>query len=359
MIFKNLYSISALFFAVSINACEMHEAVREGDMYYWRSLISNSPLLICSRDAAGMTPLHWAAYWGRKNLMHLFTEAGSNVNSTALDGNTPLHWAVANGQEGIVSVLLDAHALPNIVNRQGLTPMHIAILKNNIPILKILLQNGAQATIPDAYGATPLHLAAFCGNQEAAELLIGAGALVSAQDGNGDTPVDIARKNDHRHLTLLFSPRQFLQEWEQKPEMFATDSTVIVYNLNMPIERMWVVPSKGILQIGQPRNPIEKAIWEINIKKNAGPYIFSLISQNRLYQWLIRTFEWPDGDQLMLEQRIKDGELQLLLKQTDECSEFDIQQIQPALHDEEVKDKEEKSKYPVFIIPIKNVIAIP
>lgn len=234
--------------------------------------------------------------------------------------------------------------------------MHIAILKNNIPMLRDLLRYGAQVTIPDAYGATPLHLAAFCGNEEAAALLVSAGALVSAQDSNGDTPVDIARKNDHRHLTLF--SHSFIQEWEQKPEMFATDSTVIVYNLNIPIERMWVVPFKGILQIGQPRNPIEKAIWEINIKKDAGPYIFSLISQNILYQWLIRTFAWPDGDQLMLEQRIKDGKLQFLLKQSDECSEFDMEQIQPALHSEEIENKEERSKYPISIIPLGNVIAI-
>jgi hypothetical protein len=347
--YKRFLLASILFGIGVIHACEMREAARIGDLSYWRSAILDNPFIVCSQDEAGMIPLHWAIYWGRKNLAQLLTKAGSNINSVDGDGNTPLHFAIAADHSDIAVDLLESHACPDIINRQGLTPIHIAILRKNIPMLKILLQHGAHVTIPDAYGATPLHLASFLGYQEAAELLLGAGALVTAVDSDGNMPVDIAQKNQNMHLMPLFSNKY---EEELTRLRNVIDTTVIVYNLNIPIEKMWVVQFNGILQLGQPKNLQEKAIWEINIKKGTGPYIFSLVSGNILYQWFIRTFEWPNGDQLMLEQRIKNDEFQLLLTQSDECSENDIKQIQPALHG----INNYKQKYYSAIIPLKNVI---
>ena len=40
-----------------------------------------------------MTPLHWAANRGRKDVARLLVESGADINKADLSGKTPLHWA--------------------------------------------------------------------------------------------------------------------------------------------------------------------------------------------------------------------------------------------------------------------------
>ena len=48
-------------------------------------------------DWSGRSPLHWAAQFGRLDVVELLIAAGAEVDRPADDGATPLHWAAQEG----------------------------------------------------------------------------------------------------------------------------------------------------------------------------------------------------------------------------------------------------------------------
>jgi len=58
----------------------------------------------------GMTPLHWAADNGNKEVVELLLAKGADVNAKADNGNTPLHLAIHKGNKDIVKLLISRGA---------------------------------------------------------------------------------------------------------------------------------------------------------------------------------------------------------------------------------------------------------
>jgi len=52
-----------------------------------------------------VTPLHWAAAMGRKEIVVLLIAKGADVNAKTKAGRTPLHAAQKNGHTEIVELL--------------------------------------------------------------------------------------------------------------------------------------------------------------------------------------------------------------------------------------------------------------
>jgi ankyrin repeat protein len=126
------------------------------------------------RDAGGRTALHRVlSSDGACRLL----EAGADVNAVAHDGTTPLHWAVFLQRADIVSVLLDAGADPNARDGRGETPLVGACRAPGLAVLRALLAApGIDVNARDANGRSVLAIAEATGDEAAVNALLAAGA---------------------------------------------------------------------------------------------------------------------------------------------------------------------------------------
>src|SRR5436190_1020707 len=71
-------------------------AIKEGDLEMVKALLKANPDLVFKRDHADMTPLHFAADEGHKNVAELLLYNKADVNTRNHDGKTPLQLAGRN-----------------------------------------------------------------------------------------------------------------------------------------------------------------------------------------------------------------------------------------------------------------------
>jgi hypothetical protein len=100
-----------------------------------------------------MTPLHFAAARGTKDIAELLIRYGADVNTQDTGGQTPLRFAVINRRQALVELLLENKADPNIRDKGGQTPLDLAKHQpvNPPPALSMadmLRQHGALDDLP-------------------------------------------------------------------------------------------------------------------------------------------------------------------------------------------------------------------
>ena len=103
-------------------------------IYFFEKLQKLNPktLVLNISNELGVTPLHYACYYGNKKAMDLLLDLGANIDSVDNDNLTPLHYAVKSGNERIIKKLLVRGANKFIINKDGLSPYDMAIqLKKN------------------------------------------------------------------------------------------------------------------------------------------------------------------------------------------------------------------------------------
>lgn len=109
----------------------LHDAVKRGDLAEIKTLLETDRSLASARsetDARGIYPLHVAAEFGQARAALMLLDHGANV--TLLDSEndaTPLGWAAFFGRPEVVAVLLAAGSEPSQRNRHGLTPLACAV----------------------------------------------------------------------------------------------------------------------------------------------------------------------------------------------------------------------------------------
>jgi len=169
--------IISLFLAIVLNAAEIHETVKNGDLEKVKSLIQNDKQLVNLKDDAGRTPLHWASRGVYPEIMQFLIQNGADVN--ALDNNmvTPLISIASRGHLEAAKLLLkngsNVHAESNEYNR---TALFYSVLGGHKEVTELLLKNGAKVDINVGFGRTPLYYAVIKGHAEIAKSLIAGGA---------------------------------------------------------------------------------------------------------------------------------------------------------------------------------------
>jgi hypothetical protein len=147
-----------------IQGYEIRTAVEDGDLAKVKALLKGNPALAFSKGDNYMTPLHYAAYGGHKDVAEL---------------------------------LLDNNVGIDIKNAGDQTPLHIASGQGHAEVVEYLLAKGANVNTRTIYGETPLHYAARFGHKDVAELLLANGAEVNPLDTGqffeGTTPMEKAR----------------------------------------------------------------------------------------------------------------------------------------------------------------------
>src|ERR1041384_6319706 len=72
----------------------IHRAADHGDLAIVQGFLAGTPELVDSRDEQGMTPLHYAALNGSKELIRMLVASHADISARNDEGATPLHLAV-------------------------------------------------------------------------------------------------------------------------------------------------------------------------------------------------------------------------------------------------------------------------
>jgi len=206
---------------------KIFEAIDAGDVKALREALELRPELAGKRNADGLSPVLYALYNGKSDLVEPLLDANppldvfdaaavgrtrgleelldgepALVTAWSKDGFKALHLAAFFGQEEAAKILLESGAEVNLVARNArfhVTPLHSAAAGSHLAIVKLLLEHGADPRATQDGGYTPLHSAAQNDDRESAEALLEAGADPSAVNDDGKTAADLAG-DDSRDL---------------------------------------------------------------------------------------------------------------------------------------------------------------
>ncbi|XP_078532364.1 poly [ADP-ribose] polymerase tankyrase-1 isoform X5 [Lissotriton helveticus] len=204
---------------------ELFEACRNGDVSRVKRLVDTSN--VNAKDMAGRksTPLHFAAGFGRKDVVEHLLQTGANVHARDDGGLIPLHNACSFGHAEVVSLLLCQGADPNARDNWNYTPLHEAAIKGKIDVcigeykkdelleaarsgneeklMALLTPLNVNCHASDGRKSTPLHLAAGYNRVRIVQLLLQHGADVHAKDKGGLVPLHNACSYGHFEVTEL------------------------------------------------------------------------------------------------------------------------------------------------------------
>jgi ankyrin repeat protein len=156
---------------LAMDACE---AAALGAANLLAGLLDRDASQATARSGDGWTPLHLAAFFGRREAASLLLTRGASVAAVSggQEKNQPLHAALAGaGDAAIVTALVAHGADVNAVAATGVTPLHVAASRGNDELVRLLLAAGAKTHARLDDGKTPEQLAAERGHPGTSELL--------------------------------------------------------------------------------------------------------------------------------------------------------------------------------------------
>lgn len=198
---------------------EFLDAATSGDVSKVKTMLHSDPSLARAKDENGVSVIMKATYYGKKDVVDALLESGveldvfeavatgqtervldliakdaSLMNAYSVDGFTPLGFATFFGRSEVVKALLKAGADVNAASRESMkvTPLASAAAAKQTEIARLLIGHGANVNARAAGGHIPLHEAAANGNVELVKLLIENGVDVNAKTDDGKTPLDFA-----------------------------------------------------------------------------------------------------------------------------------------------------------------------
>jgi uncharacterized protein len=207
-------------------------AIESNDAAKLRALLAADSSLASARDASGVSAIMQVLYRRQQETLDLLLAASPELDifeaaaagrkervaellqrnpalakSWSADGFTPLHFACFFGRDEIVSLLLQHGAEVAAVSRNPMQvmPLHSAAAAHSLAIVHLLLKHGAPLNSRQQQGWTALHSAAQNGDEAMVKLLLHHGADRTAANDDGTTPAALAAKSGHPHIAHLLA----------------------------------------------------------------------------------------------------------------------------------------------------------
>ena len=124
----------------------IHQAVKDGNIEVIKQRLA-AGTDVDEKDV-DLTPLHFAAVHGRKEIAALLIAEGADVNTKDRWGKTPLHFAASKGQKEVATLLIaesaDVNAKTTIQNGYGATPIEWAIEEGHTETVDLLREHGGK-----------------------------------------------------------------------------------------------------------------------------------------------------------------------------------------------------------------------
>jgi len=160
--------------------------------------------LVRAKDALGLTPLHWAAQRGDKDITILLLRAGVDPNMGDAEGKTALYWASKKGHKELLQTLLDSK-LTNINHKSpwGMTALHEAARGGYVEAAETLLNSGADINALDVDDRTPLYWASERGHANVVKLLLDRKANPLLLDQDRRSPLHRAARYGHTDVVKI------------------------------------------------------------------------------------------------------------------------------------------------------------
>jgi ankyrin repeat protein len=218
---------------------ELWAAIESGDRDKIELLFSRGAH-VNEKNKDGDTPLQWAMWRGRPDLVRLLISHGadytifaassvgdmnrvkdilianpSEANARERIYGTPLHLACAEGHKKVAALLISYGAEIDAREWRDETPLLWASQEGHIEVVELLISKGADVRQGNWEDMTPLHWASRKGHKEVAALLIDSGADVNALSGDnegeyiadclrrGDRPLHMACAGGHKDVVRL------------------------------------------------------------------------------------------------------------------------------------------------------------
>jgi uncharacterized protein len=161
-------------------ALAIFAASMRGDTAAIEELLTANRSLVSGMSEDGWTPLHLAAYFGKRDAARVLLNKGAAVNARSTNAmqNMPLHAAAAGKHAEIARLLIDRGASVDARQHGGWTPMHAAALTGDVPLATILVEAGADVSARAENNQRPLDLALTNGQQNMVEFLETHGAAL-------------------------------------------------------------------------------------------------------------------------------------------------------------------------------------
>jgi|SRR6185503_17094073 len=125
------------------------------------------------------TPLHWATFYNRPEVLRYLIDQGAKVNVDDGYGNMPIHFAAQSGSMEMIRALLKAGGdwkPKKSYGRQKATPLHYA---KTVEVAEFFVQEGISVTTDSDLGQ-PIHSAAHFGHTNVIDYFLKQGAQINA-----------------------------------------------------------------------------------------------------------------------------------------------------------------------------------
>ena len=175
-----------------LNGHPLGLAIEQGHIDAVRMLIEHGADLTI-RDKMGDSYLHYAARYGRNDIISLLIESGMDINTEGVHFNA-LNDAILGEYYRPNTINMDTVRLLigygiDINNSNGHPPLYDALCSGYVPLIELLMNNGADITMPYKHSHTPIHRAAMTDNPEMIDLMIKYGADININTLPDGTPL--------------------------------------------------------------------------------------------------------------------------------------------------------------------------
>lgn len=215
----------------------LYSAIFAGDNGVARRTLEANTHLVNAVDASGWSPLQWAAFFGRHEIVEILLNHGADqtygegvglpavfvasrwgqkrvlvslfqkeakVEMETSDGSRPLHGAVRSGDQLTFDMLMSRNVKLDVANQHGWTPLHEAAFVGERKFLLQLISKGVDLNFrAPTKQQTPLHAAILGGHWSTVETLVLNMADVNAPDVDGVSPIQLAERLKRKDILEL------------------------------------------------------------------------------------------------------------------------------------------------------------